>query len=158
MVIGRRHVHNLADTGLSQLFFRSTGPFCRVIRRPDPDDAALALHQARRGHEGTQRSRIGQGHRAAGIVFHSQLAVTSLFHEFFVGADEFFKRQGVGFVDDRRDQQTRTIVLGQVNRQSKTNVREMVNMRFTVLQAVTHVDIGGFHQGFHDGVANQVGK
>jgi hypothetical protein len=156
VVVGGGEVHRLADAEGGQALGGDAAEFRRVFGGTHADDEALADHEARHGHGGTERAWVGQRDGCALEVGGRQRRCAGTRDEVLVGVDELGEGQCVGVVDDGNLQGVVALRVGHVDGQAEADVRELLHGRLAALDRVAHVEVGHLAQRLHEGVADEV--
>ena len=161
MVVGGGDRHHLAEAQLGQhARVRRLEPG-RIAERPDPDDGALAGHQARHGLHRAERSGVGQGHGRAGEVVGADFVGVDLADEVLVGQDEGAEVEGIGVLDARDEQRAAPVALLLVDGEAQPDVLVVDDARLSLAAAIGHegrVQHGYVVQGADDRVPDDVGE
>ena len=160
MVVGRRDRHRLADAQIGQHPRVRGLEARRHAQRADPDDDALARHEAGNGLDRADRPRVGQGDRRAGEVVGGDLVGVDLADQVLIGGDEALEVPGVG-IGDAGDEQGPPTGLLDVDGQTQPDVLVTDHPGSALAVGVGHE--GGVHgrdggEGPDHRVADEVGE
>ncbi len=158
VVVGRGERHDLAHRVPRDGLLGCALPFGWVVHRTDPDDGALAAHQAWDRVVGADRPRVGEADRRALEVADGELVVSGSSHDVLVRRPERGEPHLLGALDGRHQELARAVRLLQVDGQPEVDVRRDDDVRLAVdlLEAVVH--LGHRLERLHDGVADDVGE
>ncbi|CAB4919651.1 unannotated protein [freshwater metagenome] len=122
VVVGRREREDLRDGIAGDRLGGGSLPFGGVVHRPDPDDAALAVHEP--GHRVVRAdgAGIGEGDGRIRVVLDGELAGSRLADEIVVAGPENGEVHRLGALDIRDEQLPGAVRLREVDREAEVDV------------------------------------
>ena len=158
MVVGRGERRHLGDTQLRYSSGRVALVGGGIVNRSNPEDHALARHEASDGVIGAKATRVRQGGGNPLEIVDGQLISAPLSDDLLVSSPEIKEVHLLGALDSRHNQLARSIRGNDVDGHAEVDLMVFDEVRFTVNLGICIVHGGHRFEGLDHGISQDMGE